>query len=99
MNLTIFGDSGAIGKIVTALALKNGDTVTAYVRRAEGIEKSADNLFVVMGDLSNQSQIEKAIAKADVVISTLGPALDMSRKFKGNPIADGHANIIQPWAN
>jgi putative NADH-flavin reductase len=94
MNITIFGANGAIGTIITNIALKNGDTVTAYVRRPESFKNPANNLNVALGDLSNQSQIEKAIAKSNVVISTLGPALDMSRKFKGNPIAEGHEKII-----
>ncbi|MEK3823612.1 NAD(P)H-binding protein [Paenibacillus sp. FSL K6-1558] len=53
------------------------------------------NLSLVQGDLSNTSTIEKAVAESDVVISTLGPASDMSRKLKGTPIADGHERIIK----
>ncbi len=94
MNITIFGANGAIGKLVTDHALKNGDTVTAYVRRPESMGTSHNNLIIMVGNLANQSLIEKAIENADVVISTLGPALDMSRKLKGSPIADGHEKII-----
>lgn len=32
MNITIFGASGAIGQLLTRLALDHGDFVTAYVR-------------------------------------------------------------------
>lgn len=35
MNITIFGANGAIGKIITSIALENGDSVTVYVRRPE----------------------------------------------------------------
>lgn len=94
MNITIFGANGAIGKIVTNYALKNGDTVTTYVRRLDSIEKSSSNLIIMVGDLTNQSLIEKAVENADVVISTLGPPLDMSRKLTGSPIAQGHEKII-----
>jgi len=94
MNITIFGANGAIGKLVTNHALKNGDTVTAYVRRLESMERSHSNLIIMVGDLSDRSLIEKAVENADVVISTLGPALDTSRKLKGSPIADGHEKII-----
>jgi putative NADH-flavin reductase len=94
MNITIFGANGAIGKIVTNHALGNGDDVTAYVRRTDSMGMSHCNLHVIIGDLSNESLIGKTIENADVVISTLGPALDMSRKFKGTPIADGHEKMI-----
>ncbi|WP_338555061.1 NAD(P)H-binding protein [Paenibacillus sp. KS-LC4] len=95
MNITIFGASGAIGQLLTQLALDHGDFVTAYVRNPKKISLKHPNLSLVQGELSNASTIEKAIAKSDVVISTLGPASDMSRKLKGTPIADGHELIIR----
>ncbi|WP_366295680.1 NAD(P)H-binding protein [Paenibacillus sp. AN1007] len=95
MNITIFGASGAIGQLVTQLALDHGDFVTAYVRNAKKISLKHSNLSLVQGELSNSSTIEKAVAESDVVISTLGPASDMSRKLKGTPIADGHELMIR----
>ncbi|MBD3917324.1 NAD(P)H-binding protein [Paenibacillus sp. PR3] len=95
MNITIFGASGAIGQLVTQLALENGDFVTAYIRSPKKISLKHPNLTLVQGELSNASTIERAVAEADVVISTLGPASDMSRKLKGTPIADGHELIIR----
>jgi len=94
MNITIFGANGTIGRIVTGLALANGDVVTAFVRRPDGKIKLHDNLIVLSGAYSDCLLIEKAIEKADVVISTMGPALDYSRKIKGSPIADAHKIII-----
>lgn len=52
-------------------------------------------MSLLQGEISNTSTIEKAIAESDVVISTLGPASDMSRKLKGTPIADGHELMIR----
>lgn len=95
MNITIFGASGAIGQLVTQLALDHGDFVTAYVRNLKKISLKHPNLSLVQGEVSNTSTIEKAIAESDVVISTLGPASDMSRKLKGTPIADGHELMIR----
>ncbi|MBY0205058.1 Putative NADH-flavin reductase [Paenibacillus polysaccharolyticus] len=95
MNITVFGASGAIGQLVTQLALDHGDFVTAYVRNPQKISLKHPNLSLVQGDLSNTSTIEKAVAESDVVISTLGPASDMSRKLKSTPIADGHERIIK----
>ncbi|PUA36471.1 oxidoreductase [Paenibacillus elgii] len=95
MNITIFSASGAIGQLVTQLALENGDFVTAYIRNPKKISLKHLNLTLVQGELSNTSTIERAVAEADVVISTLGPASDMSRKLKGTPIADGHELIVR----
>ncbi|OBR66626.1 oxidoreductase [Paenibacillus oryzae] len=95
MNITIFGASGAIGQLLTQLALDNGDFVTAYVRNPKKISLKHPHLSLVQGELSNASTIEKAVAESDVVISTLGPASNMSRKLKGTPIADGHELIIR----
>jgi putative NADH-flavin reductase len=95
VNITIFGASGAIGQLVTQLALENGDFVTAYIRNPKKISLKHPNLTLVKGELSNTSTIERAVAEADVVISTLGPASDMSRKLKGTPIADGHELIVR----
>lgn len=94
MNITLFGGSGAIGKALTDIALQNGDNVSLYVRNAGKIVQRHENLIVIEGQLTNQDLVEKAISNADVVISTLGPALDTSRKLKGTPIADGHEVII-----
>ncbi|GAC44235.1 NAD(P)-dependent oxidoreductase [Paenibacillus popilliae] len=95
MNITIFGASGAIGQHLTRLALDNGDFVTAYVRSPQKIKIDHSNLRLVVGDLSNASAIETAISEADVVISTLGPPSDLSRKLKGTPVSDGHDLIIK----
>ncbi|WP_313641969.1 NAD(P)H-binding protein [Paenibacillus sp.] len=95
MNITIFGASGAIGQLLTKLALEQGDIVTAYVRKPTSMTQSHDNLRLIVGQLTEQAKIEQAIANADVVISTLGPAMDTSRKLKGTPIADGHDLIIK----
>lgn len=95
MNITIFGATGAIGQLLTRFALDNGDFVTAYVRNPEKIKLNHSNLRLVTGELSNASAIETAVAEADVVISTLGPPSDMSRKLKGTPVADGHDLITK----
>ncbi|MEK4459457.1 NAD(P)-dependent oxidoreductase [Paenibacillus sp. FSL R10-2748] len=94
MNITLFGGSGAIGKILTEVAIQNGDNVTLYARNAGKIGQKHEKLNVVEGQLSNQDLVEQALSNADVVISTLGPALDTSRKLKGTPVADGHEVMV-----
>ncbi len=94
MNITLFGASGAIGKIVLEQAISdNENTVTAFVRNPDRLKVSIPNLKIVVGELNNQALVQQAIEHADVVISTLGPAL--SRKVKGTPVADGHETIIK----
>ena len=95
MNITLFGASGAIGQLVIQQAIQNGDRVIAYVRRQDSISIRHKRLKIIVGELSNESKMEEAIEDADVVISTLGPALNTSRKVKSLPIANGHKIIIQ----
>ncbi|WP_379156196.1 NAD(P)H-binding protein [Paenibacillus sp. sgz5001063] len=52
MNITIFGASGAIGQLLTQLALDYGDFVTAYVRNPHKISLKHPNLSFVQGELS-----------------------------------------------
>lgn len=93
MNITLFGASGAIGKIVIEHALRDKDNmVTAYVRNPDRLKISNPNLKVIVGELDNQALVHQAVGDSDVVISTLGPA--MSRKVKGTPVADGHGTIM-----
>lgn len=93
MYITLFGASGAIGKILLEEALKDKDnTVTAYVRNPDRLKTAHPNLKIIVGELDNQALVHQAIEQSDVVISTLGPAL--SRKAKGTPVADGHETII-----
>lgn len=94
MNFTLFGANGTIGKLLTRIVLENGDQVTAYVRKMTPSSPINKNIEVIEGELTNIVLIEKAISKADVVISTLGPTFDTSRLLKGTPIANGMYNII-----
>jgi putative NADH-flavin reductase len=93
MNITLFGASGAIGKIVLEQALSDkSSNVTAYVRNPDRLKRTHPNLKVIVGELNNQALVHQAIEHSDVVMSTLGPA--MSRKVKGTPVADGHETIV-----
>ena len=74
--------------------MRGGDEVVAYVRREKAIELVHNNLTVVVGDLKNKPLIESLVKKTDVVISALGPAMDMSRKVKSTPLANAHEMIL-----
>ncbi|KQO04648.1 NAD(P)-dependent oxidoreductase [Paenibacillus sp. Leaf72] len=95
MKITVFGASGAIGKLVVQEALKHGDQIVAYVRRADALPDKDPNIQVIVGSLDDRGKMEEAIANSDAVISALGPALDKSRKVKDLPIARAHETIIQ----
>ena len=94
MNITLFGANGAIGQLVLKHALQNDEFVTSFVRRENSISITHEKLKVAIGNLTNEAKVEEAIRDADVIISTLGPALDTSRKVKSLPIADGHKIIL-----
>ena len=94
MKITIFGANGAIGTHVVNNALQHGNEVTVYVRRADAMDIKHEKLEVVVGDLQDKKQIEKAIAGTDIVISTLGPYMETSRVVKDTPISSGYEVII-----
>jgi hypothetical protein len=73
--------------------------VTAYVRRPDTFPPDTKGLTVVVGALTDVALVEQAVDRADALISALGPALDMSRKDKGTPIADGYRTIVRAMNN
>jgi putative NADH-flavin reductase len=99
MKLTIFGASGAIGRILADLALAASHEVRAYVRRSDAFPSPIPGLTVLVGSLDNLEAIEEAVGGADAVISALGPALDTSRKPQGLHISEGHRTIVKAMKN
>lgn len=93
MKITVFGASGAIGKLLVNKAIEKGYQVRAYVRNPAKINLSDSQLTLVKGELSDYNAIKLAIEGSDVVISALGPS--MSPKAKGMPVLEGHDNIIR----
>ena len=72
-NIIVFGAAGRTGKYVVQYGLEAGHKVTAFDRHPEfpGNIKHP-NFTHVVGDIYNITEVEKAIAGKDVVISTLG---------------------------
>ena len=95
MNILLLGANGAIGVHVLNKALSNGDKVVALVRRKESLTQKHKNLMVHVGNIDNTNLLDSLIAQVDVVISTLGPPMDMARKVKSTPIADAHQLILK----
>lgn len=92
MNVTVFGATGKIGRLVVAALLEAGHRVVAYVRSPGKLGISDPNLTVATGALADPQAIAEAIHGSDAVISALGPPLNPVAK--GSALADGTANIV-----
>lgn len=70
MRLCIFGAAGRTGAVLVRLALEQGHEVTAFFRK----ESNASPLGAraVWGELSSREDIERAIVRADAVLSLYG---------------------------
>jgi len=93
MKITVFGASGAIGKILIANALEQGHAVKAYLRNPAKFDLNHPNLELIKGELHDYDNIKYAVLGADCVVSTLGPPL--KRNYEGWAVLDGHKNIIK----
>jgi NAD(P)H-binding len=92
MNLTVFGATGQIGRLVVRDLLAAGHDVTVYVRNPAKLGRRDPRLVTISGELSNEVRIQQAVRGADAVISALGPLL--RRGSTGTPVTDGTKNII-----
>ena len=79
MRVTVFGASGAIGRLVVQQLLDDGHNVTALVRAPGKLALTHADLTVVAGQLSDRDAVERAVSGVDAVISALGPSLKRSR--------------------
>lgn len=93
MELTVFGASGAIGRLLIKQALDKGYSVRAYVRNPSKLDLKHQNLVIIQGDLHDFEKIKQAISGVDAVISALGPPL--KRTYKDFSVLEGHKNIIK----
>jgi putative NADH-flavin reductase len=93
MNVTVFGATGAIGQLVVTDLLATGHNVTAYARNPAKVPTSwADDVRVVVGEITDAAPIDEAVAGADAVISALGPSMD--RQATGLPLVEGTRLIV-----
>lgn len=92
MKLAIFGANGPTGRLLTQLALDEGNDVVAFTRRPEAFPIDHLRLDVVGGDVHDADAVAIAIRGSDVVLSTLGVP------FAKTPVtvySEGMLNIIQ----
>ncbi|MET7474261.1 NAD(P)H-binding protein [Streptomyces sp. NPDC005648] len=93
MRVTVFGATGAIGRLVVQRLLDDGHEVTALVRTPAKLALAHPRLTVRTGQLSDRAAVEQAVGGADAVISALGPSL--KRSTKGSQLADGTRTLVQ----
>jgi putative NADH-flavin reductase len=93
MNITVFGASGAIGKLLVKKALEDGYSVSAYVRNASKFDLKHRHLTIITGELNDYSKIKQVISGTDAVICTLGPPL--KRRYNDFSVLEGHKNIVK----
>lgn len=92
MKLTIFGATGATGKLLIEQALAAGNDVVAFARTPSKIKTDHSHLAIVHGELTDPAAVERAIRGADAIISVLGsrPQEDLRSK----PLTQGMQNIL-----
>jgi nucleoside-diphosphate-sugar epimerase len=90
MQITVFGATGATGRLLVQQALDEGADVVVYSRHPDRLQLTNDRLRVVEGDLSDTGAIERAVERSDGVVSLLGQGMPI----KGKPIAAGTRNIL-----
>ena len=71
MNITVFGASGKIGRLVVEQLLKDGHTVTVFVHQSSAFVPN-EQLKIIKSDVHNAAFVEAAVRGSDAVISTLG---------------------------
>jgi putative NADH-flavin reductase len=72
MNLTLFGANGGTGRLLANQGVEQGHRVTAVTRHPETFPLQHPNLRLVAGDVYDPAVVERGVADADAVISTLG---------------------------
>jgi putative NADH-flavin reductase len=92
MDVTVFGATGKIGRLVVEQLLAAGHEVTALVRTPLNLTIDHPDLTVRTGQLSDAAAVHDVVGGSDVVISALGPSL--KRGAKGTPVADGTRAIV-----
>ncbi|MVU79744.1 NAD(P)H-binding protein [Nocardia sp. ET3-3] len=75
MQITVFGASGDAGSRVVTEALRRGHRVRAVARHADRLRDLPEQIEVWTADATDPTEVEKASAGSDVVISTTRPAV------------------------
>lgn len=72
MNVLLFGATGFTGRAVLPALLANKHTVTVLVRSKSRIKITHPNLYIIEGDVVDQTTINQAVQDQDAVINCIG---------------------------
>jgi hypothetical protein len=92
VDVTVFGGTGKIGRLVVERLLDKGHQVTALVRSPEKLTIEDPRLEVVVAELDDAPAVRKVVDGADAVISALGPAIDPF--LRSGPLTDATRTIV-----
>lgn len=94
MHILLFGATGGTGRHVIAQSLEAGHQITAFVRNPAGITIKHKNLTLVKGNILSPEDVQNAVKRHDVVISTLGNKTSQAFTKPNDIISSGVKNII-----
>lgn len=72
MKLLVLGATGPTGRHLVDVAVRSGDSVTAFVRNPDALGDLADRVTPVIGDATSQRDIAAVAGGHDAILSALG---------------------------
>jgi putative NADH-flavin reductase len=95
MKIAILGSTGFVGKVLLEKALAKGYQVKTLVRDPEKLGDYKERVEYVSGDASQSDKLEKTIAGADVVVSTLPPIENGKNPDKSAKVMEDLVAILE----
>lgn len=90
MRVTVFGGTGATGRLLVRELLARGHQVTALARDTRRLPVGEEPLRAIRAELSDAAALREALAGADAVASALGPR----GPAPGLPLVAGMRGIV-----
>jgi len=79
MKIVVFGANGPVGRLLTKLALADGNQVTAVTRHPEAFPQKHDRLRIECGDVLKADDVERAVRAHEAVLSVVGVPFTFKR--------------------
>lgn len=92
MNIAVFGASRGVGRLCVDVALGAGHAVTAVARNRGTLD--AAPATIIIGDVLDQSVVERALEGCDAVIVALGVSPGSRSKTPEDVCSRGTRNIL-----